>query len=147
MAKHRTKEEKLRRIRLGSRYFGFNLAQFYWGCLQLASASEGITETDILRRIIRSWSETLPPAIQEKARAETTRVEAWKAQKKRAQLDAKLKAREAKLNTRRARSRGKESPKAPNAGGTTHGVGSRTDNGIARLRSRVSAAVDQLRLK
>jgi len=76
MAKHRTKEEKLRRIRLGSRYFGFNLAQFYWECLKVASASEGLTETDILRRIIRSWSETLPTAIQEKARAEATRVEA-----------------------------------------------------------------------
>jgi hypothetical protein len=79
MAKHRTKEEKLNRIRLGSRYFGFNLAQFYWECLKVASASEGLTETEILRRIIRSWSETLPPTIQEKARAETTRVEAWKA--------------------------------------------------------------------
>ena len=79
MAKHRTKEEKLQRIRLGSRYFGFNLSQFYWECLKLAAASKGLTETDILRRIIRSWSETLPPAIREKARAETTRVEAWKA--------------------------------------------------------------------
>src|SRR5580704_18884912 len=94
MAKHRTKEEKLRRIRLGSRYFGFNLAQFYWQCLKLASASEGLTETDILRRIIRSWSETLPPAIREKARAATTRSEAWKAQelrtRERAKLDAKI---------------------------------------------------------
>ena len=79
MAKHRTKEERLNRIRLGSRYFGFNLAQFYWECLKVASASEGLTETEILRRIIRSWSETLPPAVQEEARAETTRVEAWKA--------------------------------------------------------------------
>jgi hypothetical protein len=79
MAKHRTKEEKLNRIRLGSRYFGFNLAQFYWECLKLAAASEELTETEILRRIIRSWSETLPTAIQEKARAETTRVETWKA--------------------------------------------------------------------
>ena len=144
MAKHRTKEEKLRRIRLGSRYFGFNLAQFYWECLKVASASEGLTETDILRRIIRSWSETLPPAIQEKARAEANRVEAWKGQEKRTRKEAKL---QAKLNTRPATSRGKASPKAPNAGGTTHRVGSRTDNGIARLRSGVSAAVDQLRLK
>jgi hypothetical protein len=79
MAKHRTKEEKLKRIRLGSRYFGFNLAQFYWDCVKLAAASEGLTETSILRRIIRSWSETLPPTIQEKARAESARVEAWKA--------------------------------------------------------------------
>src|ERR1700719_2517858 len=84
MAKHRIKEEKLNRIRLGSRYFGFNLSQFYWQCLKLVAASEELTETDILRRIIRSWSETLPPTVQEKARAETTRVEAWKAQKLRA---------------------------------------------------------------
>jgi hypothetical protein len=79
MAKHHTKEEKLQRIRLGSRYFGFNIAQFYWECLKLGAASEELTETEILRRIIRSWSETLPPTIQEKARAETTCVEAWKA--------------------------------------------------------------------
>src|ERR1700688_192291 len=131
MGRHRAREEKLQRIRLGSRYFGFNLAQFYWGCLKLASASEGLTETDILRRIVRSWSETLPPMIQEKARAETTRVEAWKAQEKRAQRDAKLKAKQANLNTRRATSRGKESAKARNAGGATHAVGSRTDNAIA----------------
>jgi hypothetical protein len=79
MAKHRVKEEKLNRIRLGSRYFGFNLSQFYWECLKLAAASEELTETEILRRIITSWSETLPTAIQEKARAETARVETWKA--------------------------------------------------------------------
>jgi CHAD domain-containing protein len=79
VTKHRTNEEKLKRMRVGSRYFGFNLAQFYWECLKLAAASEQLRETDILRRIIRSWSETLPPTIQEKARAETTRVEAWKA--------------------------------------------------------------------
>ena len=78
MAKHRTKEEKLQRIRIGSRYFGFNLAQFYWECLKLAAASEALTETEILHHIIKSWSETLPPAIQEEARAETTRVEEWK---------------------------------------------------------------------
>jgi len=131
MAKHRTKEEKLRRIRLGSRYFGFNLAQFYWECLKVASASEGLTETDILRRVLRSWSETLPPTILEKARAETTLVEAWKGQEKRSQRDAKLQAKQAKLNTRRTTSRGKASPKAPNAGGTMHAVGSRTDDGIA----------------
>jgi len=128
MAKHRTKEEKLRRIRLGSRYFGFNLAQFYWECLKVASASEGLTETDILRRIIRSWSEALPAAIRENARAETNRVEAWKGQEKRTRKEAKLLA---KLNTRRATSQGKASPKAPNAGGTMHAVGSRTDDGIA----------------
>jgi hypothetical protein len=93
MAKHRTKEEKLRRIRLGSRYFGFNLAQFYWECLKVASASEGLTETDILRRIIRSWSETLPPAIRENARTETNRVEAWKGQEQRTRKEAKLQAK------------------------------------------------------
>jgi hypothetical protein len=119
MAKHRTKEEKLRRIRLGSRYFGFNLAQFYWECLKVASASEGLTETDILRRVIRSWSETLPPAILEKARAETTRVEAWKGQEKRTRKEAKL---QAKLNTRRARLRVREATKVQNAGGTVQAV-------------------------
>jgi hypothetical protein len=79
MTKHRANEEKLKRMRIGSRYFGFNLAQFYWECLKLAAASEELRETDILRRIIRSWSETLPSAVRENARAETTRVEAWKA--------------------------------------------------------------------
>ena len=79
MAKYRTKEEKLRRIRLGSRYFGFNLAQFYWECLKLVAASEGLTETNLLRRMIRSWSRTLPPTIHGKARAEAARIEAWKA--------------------------------------------------------------------
>jgi hypothetical protein len=79
MTKHRANEEKLKRMRIGSRYFGFNLAQFYWECLKLAAASEELRETDILRRIIRSWSETLPPAVREKAQAETSRVEAWKA--------------------------------------------------------------------
>ena len=117
MAKHREKEEKRHRIRLGSRYFGFNLAQFYWECLKLAAASEELTETGILRRIIGSWSETLPPEIQEKARAETARLEAWKAQERRARKEAKL---QAKLNARRARSREKGSPKLSNAGGTTH---------------------------
>ena len=107
MAKHRVKEEKLLRIRLGSRYVGLDLGQFYWECLKLAAASEELTETDILRRVIRSWSETLPPAIQEKARAETTRVEAWKAQELRAREDAKL---QAKLNRRRAKLYEKESP-------------------------------------
>lgn len=131
MGRHRAIEEKLHRIRLGSRYFGFNLAQFYWECLQLASASEGLTETEILRRIIRSWSETLPTAIRENARAETNRVEAWKAQEKRAQRDAKLKAKQAKLNARRARARGKESLKALNARGTKPAVDSGTDDGIA----------------
>lgn len=120
MGRHRALEEKLQRIRLGSRYFGFNLAQFYWESLKLMAALEELTETEILRRIIRSWSETLPPTILEKARAETTRVEAWKAQEKRAQRDAKIQAKKAKLNTRRATSRGKASPKAPNARGTMH---------------------------
>jgi hypothetical protein len=84
MGHYRAKEEQLQRIRLGSRYVGLDLGQFYWECLKLVAASEELTETDILRRIIRSWSETLPPTVQEKARAETTRVEAWKAQKLRA---------------------------------------------------------------
>lgn len=112
MAKHRVKEEKLLRIRLGSRYVGLDLGQFYWECLKLAAASEELTETDILRRVIRTWSETLPPAIQEKARAETTRVEAWKAQELRARQDAKLQAKQARLSTRRAKLRGKGPAKA-----------------------------------
>src|SRR5215472_13243120 len=102
MAKHREKEEKLRRIRPGSRYVGLNLGQFYWECLKLAAASEELSETDILRRVIRSWSKTLPSAIKEKAKAETAQVEAWKAQELRARRDAKLWAKQAKLNTRRA---------------------------------------------
>jgi hypothetical protein len=110
MAKHRTKEEELKRIRLGSRYVGLDLGQFYWECPKLAAASEELTETDILRRVIRSWSETLPPAIQEKARAETTRVEAWKAKELRARKDAKLQAKQGKLNTRRAKLQEKGSP-------------------------------------
>ena len=112
MAKHRVKEEKLLRIRLGSRYVGLDLGQFYWECLKLAAASEELTETDILRRVIRTWSETLPLAIQEKARAETTRVEAWKAQELRARQDAKLQAKQARLSTRRAKLRGKGPAKA-----------------------------------
>src|SRR2546428_2732968 len=103
MAKHRVKEEKLLRIRLGSRYVGLDLGQFYWECLKLAAASEELTETDILRRIIRSWSETLPPPIQEKARAEASQLEAWKAQELRARQDAKLQAKQAKLNARPAK--------------------------------------------
>ena len=102
MAKHRIKEEKLHRIRLGSRYFGFDLAQFYWECLKQAAASEELTETDILRRIIRSWCETLPPAIQEKARAETERLEAWKTRELHARENAKRQAKQVKLDMRRA---------------------------------------------
>ena len=79
MGHYRVKEEELGRIQLGLRYVGLDIGQFYWQCLKLVAASEELTETDILRRIIRSWSEMLPTAIQEKARAETTRVEAWKA--------------------------------------------------------------------
>jgi len=75
-------------MRPGSRYVGLDLAQFYWECVKLVATSEELSETDILRRIIRSWSETLPSAIQQKARAETTRVEAWKAQ----ELDGRLQA-------------------------------------------------------
>ena len=100
MSKHRVKEERLLRIRLGSRYVGLDLGQFYWECLKLAAASEELTETDILRRIIRYWSETLPPAIQDKARAETAQVEAWKAQALRARKDARLQAKQAKPNIR-----------------------------------------------
>ena len=102
MAKHRTKEEKLRRIRLGSRYVGLDLDQFYWECLKLAAASEDLTETDILRRIIRSWIGTLPYGIRKKAQAEAARVEAWKAQELRARRDAKL---QAMSNSRAARLR------------------------------------------
>ena len=112
MSRHRAKEEELLRIRLGSRYVGLDLAQFYWECVKLVATSEELSETDILRRIIRSWSETLPPAIQEKARAETTRVEAWKAQELRARKDAGLQAKQARLDTRRSKLRGKGSPKA-----------------------------------
>src|SRR5215472_13803987 len=112
MAKHRTKEEKLQRVRLGWRYVGIDLAQFYWECLKQAAASEELTETDILRRIIRSWSETLPPSIQEKARAETAQVEAWKAQELYDREDAKLQARQARLNARRARLQ-QEAPPEP----------------------------------
>jgi len=106
MAKHRVKEEELKRIRVGSRYVGLDLGQFYWECLKLASASEELTETDILRRIIRSWTETLSPTIQEKARAETTGVEAWKAQELHSQEDARLQAKQARLSARRAKSQG-----------------------------------------
>jgi len=80
MGHYRVKEEELGRIQLGLRYVGLDIGQFYWQCLKLVAASEELTETDILRRIIRSWSETLPPAVREKARAETSRLEAWKAQ-------------------------------------------------------------------
>jgi hypothetical protein len=90
MGHHRVKEEELGRIQLGSRYVGMDIGQFYWQCLKLVAASEELTETDILRRIIRSWSETLPPAVREKARAETTRLESWKAQVLRARQDARL---------------------------------------------------------
>src|SRR2546428_13862265 len=106
MAKHRVKEEKLLRIRLGSRYVGLDLGQFYWECLKLAAAAEELTETDILRRVRRSWSEALPPPIQEQARAETTRVEAWKAQELRARQDAKLQPKQARLGTQRAKLQG-----------------------------------------
>jgi hypothetical protein len=98
MGYHRVKEEELGRIQVGSRYVGLDIGQFYWQCLKLAAASEELTETDILRRIIRSWSETLPPAIREKARAETTRLEAWKAQVLSGQQRARLQAKQAKLD-------------------------------------------------
>jgi hypothetical protein len=101
MGHHRVREEELGRIQLGSRYVGLDVGQFYWHCLKLVAASEELTETDILRRIIRSWSETLSPAVREKARAETTRLEAWKAQVVRAQRNAGLQAKQARLSTRR----------------------------------------------
>ena len=103
MGWHRVKEEKLLRIRLGSRYVGFDLNQFYWECLKLASASEELTETDILRRIIRAWSEALPSAMQEKARGETAQIEAWKAQELGARKEARRQAKKANLNMRRAK--------------------------------------------
>jgi hypothetical protein len=98
MGHYRVKEEELGRIQLGLRYVGLDIGQFYWQCLKLVAASEELTETDILRRIIRSWSETLPPAIREKARAETTRLEAWKAQVLSGQQGARLQAKRAKLD-------------------------------------------------
>src|SRR5580704_8506704 len=101
MGHYRVKEEELGRVQLGLRYVGLDIGQFHWQCLKLVAASEELTETDILRRIIRSWSETLPPAIREKARAETTRVEAWKAQVLRARQDGRPQAKQARLNTRR----------------------------------------------
>src|SRR5579859_351678 len=101
MGQRRAKEEELGKIQLGIRYVGLDLGQFYWQCLKLVAASEELTETDILRRIIRSWSETLPPAVREKARAETTRLEAWKVQELRAREVARLQAKQATLSTRR----------------------------------------------
>ena len=112
MAKHRTKEEKLKRIRLGSRYVGLDLGQYYWECLKLAAASEELTETDILRRIIRSWSETLPVAMQEQARTQTGSVEVWKVDELRARKESKLQAKEAKSHRRQVKLRGKEPRKA-----------------------------------
>lgn len=105
MAQHRTKEEKLKRIRPGSRYFGFNLAQYYWECLKLAAASEEQTETDLLRHVVGTWIETLPPAIQEKARVETAQVEAWKAQQLSARKEAKRQAKLSKPSSGRAKFR------------------------------------------
>ena len=101
MGTHRVKEEKLKRMRLGSRYVGLDIGQFYWECVKLVAASEDLTETDILRRITRSWSETLPPAIQEKAKAKATQLEAWKAQERHARENGRLQAKQAMLNTRR----------------------------------------------
>jgi hypothetical protein len=100
MGHQRVKEEELGRIQLGFRYVGLDVGQFYWQCLKLVAAYEELTETDILRRIIRSWSETLPPTIREKARTETTRLEAWKAQVYYAP-EGMTPAKEARLSTRR----------------------------------------------
>jgi hypothetical protein len=125
MAKHRIKEEKLLRIRLGSRYVGLDLGQVYWECLKLVAASEELTETDIVRRIIRSWSETLPPAIQEKAQARTAQVETWKADELGAREDAKLQAKQAKLDARRAKLRGERN--------------TRDSRTVPRLQERIAA--------
>jgi hypothetical protein len=125
MAKHRIKEEKLLRIRLGSRYVGLDLGQVYWECLKLVAASEELTETDIVRRIIRSWSETLPPAIQEKAQARTAEVETWKADELRAREDANLQAKQAKLDARRAKLRGERN--------------TRDSRTVPRLQERIAA--------
>ena len=111
MGKHRTKEEKLKRVRRGSRYVGLDLNQYYWECLKLEAASEELTETDILRRIIRTWSEGLPSVLQEKARAEAARVEVWKAEVLRAREEARLQAKQAKPDARRGKIRGKARPK------------------------------------
>lgn len=113
MAKYRLKEEKLHRVRLGSRYFGFNLAQYFWECLKLVAGSEGLRETDIVRRIIGSWIETLPPSIREKARTEENRAEAWKAQELLARRHAKRKAKLAKLRAHQASSPKEGSPGPP----------------------------------
>jgi hypothetical protein len=110
MGHHRVKEEELGRIQLGLRYVGLEVGQFYWQCLKLVAASEELTETDILRRIIRSWSETLSLAVREKARAETTRLETWKAQQLRAREAAKLQTKQAKLSARRAKLQEKGPP-------------------------------------
>jgi hypothetical protein len=48
MGHYRAKDEKLQGIRLGSRYVGLDVGQFYWECLKLVAASEELTETDIL---------------------------------------------------------------------------------------------------
>src|ERR1700740_36924 len=104
MGHHRVKEEELGRIQLGLRYVGLEVGQFYWQCLKLVAASEELTETDILRRIIRSWSETLSLAVRDKARAETTRLETWKAHELRAREAARLQAKQATLSTRRTAS-------------------------------------------
>lgn len=93
MGTRRVKDEKLQTIQLGYRYVGLDLIQFHWECLKLAAASEELTETDILRRVIRSWSEKLPPAIQEKARDATVQAEAWKARRLRVRQHAKFHAR------------------------------------------------------
>lgn len=90
MGNRRVKDKKLRTIQPGYRYVGLDLTQFHWECMKLEAASEELTETDILRRIIRSWSEALPPATQKKARAATARVEAWKARKIRAPQSGKF---------------------------------------------------------
>src|SRR3989442_1583484 len=49
--------------------------------------------------------------VHAKARAETTRVEAWKVQELRARENFKLQAKQAKLNAHRAKLQGKGPPK------------------------------------
>jgi hypothetical protein len=102
MGHHRVKEEELGRIQLRLRYVGLDVSQFHWQCLKLVAASEELTETDILRRIVRLWSETLSPAVREKAQRETARLEAWKAQVLCARRGVPHSgAKHAKLSTRR----------------------------------------------
>lgn len=111
VTKYRKQDKNLQRLHLGWRYVGIELCQFHWECLKLAAASEELTETDILRRIIRSWSETLPAPIQEQARAQTASLEVWKSQELRVRQASQLQAKEPKLDSRQAELGGKRNRK------------------------------------